>query len=1089
MGLAIILFLGGIVIFTWLYLWLRQRQNLGQQPAVEQVLHEVPAYSGDDAVLVSREHGQLVYINDRARRWLDLNGSNPNLEFVAQLTEPADSFFELFAREYQTSFQLGKRWVEASSHRIPAGNEMRTVVVMRELGATTSNPEALDLSQAISLVNKIGEMVNASQSVEHVLQTLLSLVNEAVPADAGEICLWDEAGQVLHPRGWIGDATYVLRLAEAGGVYEVGEGITGWIAQHRRPVLSVDPFSRSAILPKLSGSMYSSFIGVPLMLGERFVGTFELAAAEPGAFSQRDLALLQAVGKQIAISIHNAELYAAQSQRIEDMVSLQQVMQQRGEGDYVRAVYGALHERLARFMAADMCGILLYDEQKQALLPEPPFYGVPDQVTRQYSLPIPVGSPQRDIWEKQQYWISNDVTDEPMIEALGLSALVAATGVQNTALMPLEVGDRRIGAIQVSNKRTEGGFTLRDMQNLRILAAQAAIVVENTRLYEREQSREVELLGLQEITHAISVFGNEDNLFGEINTRIANLMQIEMCGILLFDEATHQLLARPPFYGVDVNLVQHYIIPLKDGSRMEAIWREEDAWYTNAVSADRVVVEAGLEALAEIVGVRQTMIVPLSIGGRRLGVVQASNKISGEPFTDDDVRLLTIFSTQAAAIIENARLYRDLEHRASESEGLRRVAELAGAILNADEPLTPVLAEIVELTESQIAFVSIFDELGLHLVVHPRYAYGIELGEPVIQDVVRTGDHAQAALTRRAYINNQLATDKRGTYRLLASQLNLTSAVIVPLVVGDRALGELGIANRSGRPYGPADEAVLSTVAAQVGAVLDRVTLYQSAGQSLSRRMQELDAISRISNELTLTLDLDHILNIIREEAIRATGADGGTIALLRPAERWRQRNQPELDRRLGGDLDRLADIEREAVFLRGEALLIHDYDESRFKPLPEAMRSALAAAFVYEGQAVGVIHLYHPQPHNFDEREIEFLRTLATKAALGYGNAIRYQDQIERSNQLRRRVEQLNQIFELGQMLQTNTDPITMLEAIAYSVQQSVGFDTVLMLLVDEDAGILRRVAQAGLPLDVFEASKGHVLLKETLMPVQDDQ
>src|SRR5690606_283638 len=370
MGLAIILFLGGVVIFAWLYLWLRQRQNLGYQPAMEQVLHEVPAFSGDDAVLVSREHGQLVYLNDRARRWLDLNGANPNLEYVAQFAQPTDSFLELFAREYQTSFQLGSRWVEASSHRIPAGSELRTVVVMRELGATTTSPDALDLSQAISIINKIGEMVNASQSVEHILQTLLSIVNEVVPADAGEICLWDEQTQTLHPRGWIGDAAYVLRLAEAGGVYEVGEGITGWIARHRRPVLSVDPADRAAILPKLSDNPYSSFVGVPLTLGEEFIGTFELAAHQPGAFSQRDLALLQAVSKQVAISIRNAELYAAQSRRIEDMVSLQQVMQQDDQDDYVRAVYAALHERLARFVGADMCGILLYDEQKQALLPQ-----------------------------------------------------------------------------------------------------------------------------------------------------------------------------------------------------------------------------------------------------------------------------------------------------------------------------------------------------------------------------------------------------------------------------------------------------------------------------------------------------------------------------------------------------------------------------------------------------------------------------------------------------------------------------------------------------------------------------------------------
>jgi PAS domain S-box-containing protein len=1091
MGLAIILFLGGFVIFAWLYLWLRQRQNLGFQPSMEQMLHEVPAFSGDDAVLVSREHGQLVYVNDRARRWLDLNGSHPSLEFVAQLTQPSDSFLELFAREYQTSFQLGPRWVEASSHRIPAGSEVRTVVVMRELGATTANPEALDLAQAITIINKIGEMVNASQSVEQVLQALLTIVSESVPADAGEICLWNANEQVLYPRGWIGDAAYVLKLAEVGGMYRIGEGITGWIAQHRRPVLSVDPASHSAILPRLEDAPYQSFIGVPLMLGERFLGTFELAAHQPGAFSQRDLALLQAMSKQLSIAIHNAELYAEQSRRIEDMVSLQQVMQQQSaNGDYVRSVYAALHERLAHFVGAEMCGILLYDEPKQALVAQLPFYGVPDQVTRQYSIPIPAGSPQRDIWEKQQYWISNDIADEPLVDALRLMPLVNATGIYNTTLVPMELGDRRIGVIQASNKRADGGFTLRDVQNLRILAAQAAIVVENTRLYEREQSREVELVGLQEITHAISAFGSEDNLFAEITARIARLMQIEICGILLYDADNQRLVARPPFHGIAREWAQSYAIPLQSGSRIEAIWQEEDAWYTNNLATDRVVVEAGLEALAESIGVHQTMIVPLSIGGRRLGVVQVSNKITGEPFSDDDVRLLTIFATQAAAIIENARLYRDLEHRASESESLRHIAELTGAILTADESLTPVLAEIASLTDSPIVFVNVLDEPGVNLITQPRYVYGIELVDPVVQAVSRDSSDTQVAVSRRAHWTNDVAGDDGGArgYWLLTQRIHMTRMVVVPLVVGDRSLGELGIANRESRPYSADDEAVLRTIATQVAGALDRMTLYQSAGQNLHRRMQELDAISRVSNELTLTLDLDHVLNVIREEAIKATGADDGTIALVKPANRWRERGKPELDRRIGGVLEWLADIEREAVIKSGEAILIGDYAESRLQPIPEGARSALATAFIYENQVVGVIHLYHRQPHNFDEREIEFLRTLATKAALGYGNAIRYQDQIERSNQLRRRVEQLNQIFELGQMLQTNTDPVTMLEAIAYSVQQSVAYDVVLMLLLDEDAGVLRRVAQTGLPIDVFEASKGHVLLKETLMALLEE-
>ena len=1080
--LAVFLFLGGFVIFAWLFLWLRQRKTLGAQPVMEQMLQEIPAATSEDAVLVSREHGQLIYINDRARRWLGTNGTLPNLEYVADLSQPADNFLGLFSDEHQSSFQLGSRWVEASSHRIPAGREMRTVVVMRELGATTTNPEALDLSQAITIINQIGDLVNASQSVEQVLQALLSIVNQTIPADAGEICLWDADQNVLRPRGWMGDAAYVLRLTEAGGIYHPGEGITGWIAENRRPVLSVDRQSSSAILPKLKDNIYESFVGVPLLLGDQFIGTFELAALESHAFTSRDMALLQAISKQIAISIHNAQLYSDQARHIDEMSSLQQVMHEADAQTYVQDVYGGLHQRLARLVGADMCGILLYDDQKQALLPQLPFYGVPDQIVRQYSIPIPVGSPQRIVWENQQYWLSNDVSDEPLIEDMGLDSLVNATGVYNTALMPLIIGDQRIGVIQVSNKGTEGGFTLRDMQNLRVLAAQAAIVVENTRLYETEQGRETELLGLQEITQAISAFSSDDELYAEVNARIARLMQIEMCGILLYDEANSRLVARPPFHGVPDELIRHYSIPLQVGTSVEVIWREEEAWYTNAVRSDRVVIEAGLEALAEVIGVEQTMIVPLSIGGRRLGVVQASNHVNDEPFTDNDIRLMAIFATQAAAIIENARLYRDLENRASESESLRRIAEMAGSTLTTDEPLTPVLAEISQVTTSPIVFVNVLNDIENTLLTHPRYVYGLELSAVVVQPVEPESDDTQVAISRRAYLSNDLSINDpvAGCYTQLRERIPIERVLIVPLVVAERSLGELGIANRPDRNYTDEDRAMLAAIGLQLASTLDRVNQYQSAGQNLNRRNLELDAISRVSNELSLTLEIASILNVICEEAVKATGADEGTVVLLKPADQWSQPDLPEIDRRLGVEAPTdLAPIERAAI--SSDVSLVGDYGTHELEPQPQTARSALAAAFRYEDQVVGVIHLSHRQPYNFDEREAEFIQTLAVKAALGYGNYVRYQEQTQRNTQLRRRVEQLNQIFELGQMLQTNTDSVMMLEAIAYSVMQSVGFDVVLMLLSDEDGDVLRRMTQAGMPIDAFDRNRA-VLTQETL-------
>ena len=1084
MGLGIILVLGGLVIVGGLFWWTRQRQQIGHIPNADQAaVMNLPLATNDDAVIVSREHGQLVYVNERARNWLGMNGGDPNLEYIAGQIQPSDSFLELFAGEGQASFQLGPRWVEASSHTIPTGAENRTVIVMRELTAGSTSPESLDLSLAMRTINEIGEMINASMSQEQVLQALLTIVMKAVPADAGEICLWDAGDKLLYPKGWVGDSAYLLAMSEQGGSYRVGEGITGWIAQHRKPALVTSIFDPTGIQPKLK-STYKSFVGVPLILGERFIGTFELSHNQPDRFGQADMALLQAVSKPVSVAIYNGELYSQQAQRIHDMASLGDITRQQELLADTRGVYATLNERLARLVSANICGIFLYDENRRALVPELPFFGLPDHLMQSTIILLPPDSPQRDIWENQRYWVTNDAADEPLIEALGLKTLFSVAGIKNTALLPLEIGSQRIGMVQIGNKQAVGGFSSTDIQDMQMLVAQAAIVVENLRLYQREQRRDIELTGLQEMSHAIGSLVQEGEFYSDVTARIARLMDIEMCGILLFDETQNRLVSQLPFYGVPEafqEIIAHYHISLQPGTPLRDIWEEEEYWFTNKVQTDAVVYAAGLGDFASQVGVQKTMLAVMSVGVRRLGVVQVSNKRSGEDFTDKDAQLLLVFASQAAAMLENTRLLRDVQQGAQQSNQVRSIVEQAGAILTSEDSFTPVLAEISRLTESPLVFITVLDPQTGSLITYPRWAYGSELAEPVVYDMYSGGFNYSVAVSHRPFVSNDVINDNRVLpgYLDMAQKTGITSAVLVPLVVGDRSLGELGIANREGKPYTDADVKLLNDVATQIAATIERLRLYEAAGENLNRRLQELDAISQISNELTQTLDLETVLNTIRHQAARATRADGSTIVLLKPVATWEQANVPELRDRLGeaDTIIGLAAIEIESYLRGSEAITVVDYATSEIAPSPDGTRSAIAVTFFFEDEAVGVLHLYHNRPNHFDERASAFLLTLAAKASLGYGNYERYREQLERSNRLRRRVEQLNQIFELGQMLQTNIDQVTMLEAILYSIQQSVGYDTGVVLLTDEDAGVLRRVAQIGMPLDAFELSKSNVI------------
>lgn len=1076
---AIVMVVMGILTLGGLYIWTRSRQRFGVALDMENMLEKTPlADQSDSAVLVTTAHGQLIHINDATRHLFGTNGDVPSLEYIANSITPPDSFFALFNKTSHATFQLNDKWMEATSHSIPSDEGNRIVIVMREATVTSANGSGLDFSSAMSIINQISDLTNASMNIEQAAQLILDTIINQFPADGGEICVWDGQAKAMAQRGWVGDTQYLIAMAELGGRYPIGEGVVGWVSKHQKP-LTVNTVSElKQVHPIVANTAYKSAIAVPLQTTNRLFGTLAFYSMAENQYQQKHLSLLQAIASSVTFALQNAELYTDQENRIRDIASLQEIADQPRSAEDATPVYGLLNERIARLLQADMCGVFSYSEDRDGLIPELPFYGLPDSIAQSIFIPLIPDSRQRDIWENQPYWFSNDILDEPLLDAIGLKPLFEVAGIRNTALMPMAIGGERIGMIAVSNKQGDDGFTPRDIQNLQVLIAQAAIVVENIRLYQRERRIDTELIGLQEMTHAIGALSHEGEFYSEITERIARLMQSQMCGILLYNEKQQRLESQLPFYGLDSSLIEHYHINVQAGTVMGDLWTDDDHWYSNRVDSDTLVFEAELDQLAEAVGVKKTLIAVLAAGGRRLGVVQVSNKIDNSDFDENDARLLLIFATQAAAIIENARLYREVQLRAEQANSLRRIAELAGSILTTNESFTPVLEEIAHFMDSPVVYINVLDQPTGSLVTYPRWVYGLEISEPIVQDIHTENFDQSVALSARPFYSDNIQEDKRiviDSYKQVSKRYGLERSLLVPLAVGEKKLGELGVSNRPRGTYNDEDVRALMTVAAQIAAAVDRLLLYEATGENLRRRMEELDAISRVSNELTLTFDLDQILDVIRHEAVNATYADGSTVVLLLPSEQWRDPNKPRMQRRIGDAevMRELADIEREAVVRGADPVLVTNYETSNLKAAPSSVKSAAAAAILYLDQIVGVIHVHHKEPNRFDERAAAFLMTLSTKASLGYQNWVRYTEQLDRSTRLRSRVEQLNRIFELGQMVQSNTDPVVVLEAIAYSVQQSVGFDTVLMTLVNRRKGVLERVSHAGLPLDFFEGTK----------------
>jgi signal transduction protein with GAF and PtsI domain len=96
----------------------------------------------------------------------------------------------------------------------------------------------------------------------------------------------------------------------------VGQGITGWVAEHREPVAiaksaSLDP--RFQYFNELPEDSYEAFLSVPLLSRSRLVGVMNLQHRQPHAYTRREIRLISTVGFLVGAEIELARLESENS--------------------------------------------------------------------------------------------------------------------------------------------------------------------------------------------------------------------------------------------------------------------------------------------------------------------------------------------------------------------------------------------------------------------------------------------------------------------------------------------------------------------------------------------------------------------------------------------------------------------------------------------------------------------------------------------------------------------------------------------------------------------------------------------------------
>jgi uroporphyrinogen-III synthase len=162
----------------------------------------------------------------------------------------------------------------------------------------------------VSLLNKIASRISSSAPLEAVLQDVVEFVTSVVKCDSCFVYLLEEGDLVLRASG-NPHPEWVNRLK-----LKLGQGITGWVAEHREPVAvgrdaSQDPrFKAFSGLPE---DHFEAFLSVPIVSGGKLVGVINAQNRAPHHYSPREISLTATVGYMVGAEVDRARLESANS--------------------------------------------------------------------------------------------------------------------------------------------------------------------------------------------------------------------------------------------------------------------------------------------------------------------------------------------------------------------------------------------------------------------------------------------------------------------------------------------------------------------------------------------------------------------------------------------------------------------------------------------------------------------------------------------------------------------------------------------------------------------------------------------------------
>ena len=552
----------------------------------------------------------------------------------------------------------------------------------------------------MNVLTRVSQGINITIAFDDMLELIYAQTSQVVSTTDLHITLRDTHSGVLY---YVFVVENDERISEKENLtIHVSEGLEQEVIKIHRPIVTDDyehECRSRGVLP-LEKSIFA-WLGVPLNAGAETIGVLNLGSRDPSVIYTNDqVILLQAVADQAAAAIIKANLLKESERRTRQLTTLNEVARSLTSTLEIEPLLNQILHSAVDILNCEAGSLLLVDEISGELSFEVVDGPPESRNLLGQRLPPGTGLVGKTV-ESKQPTIVNDVSrTQDWFEKADQQ-----TGFQTKDLLvvPMQVKEDVIGVIEVINRKDGLPFNPDDQELLSAFTSQAAIAIDNARLYTQTDQT------LTERVEELSVMQRIDR---ELNASldVSRAMRITLDWAMRQSSANSGLVGMMDDTGVRVMIDQGYTNELadyKDGYLPVVLPSIEQTIQTGQYQS-LVFTDQSIENLTILTGAKSQVVIPIRRESKVIGIILLE-RLQLEELPAEIIEFLSRLSDHAAIAIANAQLYSEVQAaNLAKSEFVSLVAHELKNPMTSIRGFTDLLAKglVGPINEAQVNFLN-----------------------------------------------------------------------------------------------------------------------------------------------------------------------------------------------------------------------------------------------------------------------------------------------------------------------------------------------------------------------------------------------